>query len=113
MHKNDIKVYADVILNHKAGADFSETFKAYEVDLTTGRIELLMLMILKHGLDLILRVGTENILSSCGISNILMELILIINNKRKQFLKSLEKTKDLARMFPTKREFRLFDVCRY
>ena len=32
LHKNDIKVYADVILNHKAGADFSETFKAYEVD---------------------------------------------------------------------------------
>lgn len=31
-HENDIKVYADVILNHKAGADFSETFKAYEVD---------------------------------------------------------------------------------
>ncbi|MDU5998372.1 MAG: alpha-amylase, partial [Finegoldia magna] len=32
LHKNDIKVYADVILNHKAGADFSETFKVYEVD---------------------------------------------------------------------------------
>ena len=32
LHENDIKVYADVILNHKAGADFSETFKAYEVD---------------------------------------------------------------------------------
>ena len=32
LHENDIKVYADVVLNHKAGADFSETFKAYEVD---------------------------------------------------------------------------------
>ena len=32
LHENDIKVYADVVLNHTAGADFSETFKAYEVD---------------------------------------------------------------------------------
>lgn len=32
LHENDIKVYADVVLNHKAGADFSETFQAYEVD---------------------------------------------------------------------------------
>lgn len=32
IHANDMEVYADVILNHKAGADFSETFKAIQVD---------------------------------------------------------------------------------
>lgn len=32
LHKNKIKVYADVVLNHKAGADFSEEFQAIQVD---------------------------------------------------------------------------------
>lgn len=32
LHKHDIKVYADVVLNHKAGADYSEVFKAVQVD---------------------------------------------------------------------------------
>lgn len=32
LHTHDIKVYADVILNHKAGADFSEEFQAIQVD---------------------------------------------------------------------------------
>ncbi len=32
IHKQDMEVYADVVLNHKAGADFTETFKAVEVD---------------------------------------------------------------------------------
>ena len=102
LHENDIKVYADVVL--KLEQISQKLLRLTKSILATGRKELLMLMILKHGLDLILKVGMENILSSCGISNILMELILIINNKRKQFSKSLEKTKDLARMFPTKKE---------
>ena len=32
LHKYEIKVYADIVLNHKAGADYSETFKAIQVD---------------------------------------------------------------------------------
>lgn len=32
LHTQDIKVYADVVLNHKAGADFTEEFLAIEVD---------------------------------------------------------------------------------
>lgn len=32
LHKHDIKVYADVVLNHKAGADFTEEFYAVQVD---------------------------------------------------------------------------------
>lgn len=32
LHKYDIKVYADVIMNHKAGADYPETFMAVQVD---------------------------------------------------------------------------------
>lgn len=32
LHEKDIQVYADVVLNHKAGADFTEVFKAIEVD---------------------------------------------------------------------------------
>lgn len=32
LHRNGIKVYADIILNHKAGADFSEEFTAIQVD---------------------------------------------------------------------------------
>lgn len=32
LHTYDIKVYADVILNHKGGADFSEEFQAVQVD---------------------------------------------------------------------------------
>ena len=32
IHKRDMEVYADVVLNHKAGADFSETFDAIMVD---------------------------------------------------------------------------------
>lgn len=32
LHKHDIKVYADVVLNHKAGADYSEVFRAVQVD---------------------------------------------------------------------------------
>lgn len=30
--KHGVVVYADAVLNHKAGADFAETFKAIEVD---------------------------------------------------------------------------------
>lgn len=32
LHKNDIQIYADVVLNHKAGADFTEEFEAVQVD---------------------------------------------------------------------------------
>lgn len=32
LHENDILVYADVVLNHKAGADYTEVFKAVIVD---------------------------------------------------------------------------------
>ena len=32
LHKNDIKVYADVVLNHKGNADFEEEFMARMVD---------------------------------------------------------------------------------
>ncbi|MDO4662343.1 MAG: alpha-amylase [Tissierellia bacterium] len=32
LHKEGIKVYADVVLNHKAGADFAEEFEAVMVD---------------------------------------------------------------------------------
>lgn len=32
IHKHDMQVYADVVLNHKAGADFTETFRAIQVD---------------------------------------------------------------------------------
>lgn len=32
LHDNDIKVYADVVLNHKANGDFEETFMAVQVD---------------------------------------------------------------------------------
>ena len=32
IHKHDMHVYADVVLNHKAGADFTETFRAIQVD---------------------------------------------------------------------------------
>ncbi|GMA08339.1 hypothetical protein GCM10025886_14900 [Tetragenococcus halophilus subsp. flandriensis] len=32
LHGNDIKVYADIIMNHKAGADFTEEMTAIEVD---------------------------------------------------------------------------------
>jgi len=32
LHKNGVKVYADVVLNHKGGADGTETFPAVEVD---------------------------------------------------------------------------------
>ncbi|WP_414053053.1 alpha-amylase [Macrococcus animalis] len=32
LHDHDIKVYADVVLNHKAGADEAETVKVVEVD---------------------------------------------------------------------------------
>ena len=31
-HQRGMKVYADTVLNHKAGADFKETFKAVLVD---------------------------------------------------------------------------------
>lgn len=31
-HENEMHVYADVVLNHKAGADYSETFQAVQVD---------------------------------------------------------------------------------
>ncbi|MDO5695342.1 MAG: alpha-amylase [Eubacteriales bacterium] len=31
LHDHDIRVYADVVLNHKAGADFAETFQAVKV----------------------------------------------------------------------------------
>ncbi|MGD6816402.1 alpha-amylase [Metabacillus sp. 113a] len=31
-HENEIQVYADVVMNHKAGADETETFKVVEVD---------------------------------------------------------------------------------
>ncbi len=32
LHKNEISVYLDTVLNHKVGADFTETFMAQEVD---------------------------------------------------------------------------------
>lgn len=32
IHNHDMRVYADVVLNHKAGADFKETFQAIQVD---------------------------------------------------------------------------------
>lgn len=32
LHQSDIKVYADIVLNHKAGADFTEEFLAVQVD---------------------------------------------------------------------------------
>lgn len=32
LHKYEIKVYADIVLNHKAGADFTEEFLAVQVD---------------------------------------------------------------------------------
>ena len=32
LHKNEIKVYADVVLNHKAGADYTQEFQAIQVD---------------------------------------------------------------------------------
>src|SRR5690625_74269 len=32
LHKHEIKVYADIVLNHKAGADYSEEFEAVQVD---------------------------------------------------------------------------------
>lgn len=32
IHNNDMLVYADVVLNHKAGADFTEKFEAVQVD---------------------------------------------------------------------------------
>ena len=32
LHKEDIEVYADVVLNHKAGADFTEEFEVVQVD---------------------------------------------------------------------------------
>ncbi len=32
LHNHEIKVYADVVLNHKASADFTETFQAIQVD---------------------------------------------------------------------------------
>jgi alpha-amylase len=32
LHNNDIRVYADVVLNHKAAADFTEEFEVIEVD---------------------------------------------------------------------------------
>ncbi|MCI5839952.1 MAG: alpha-amylase [Peptoniphilaceae bacterium] len=32
LHENNIKVYGDVVLNHKAGADYTEKFKAIMVD---------------------------------------------------------------------------------
>lgn len=32
IHKNDMLVYADVVINHMAGADFEEEFMAVEVD---------------------------------------------------------------------------------
>jgi len=32
LHKHKIKVYADVVLNHKAGADYFEEFQAIQVD---------------------------------------------------------------------------------
>lgn len=32
LHAHDIQVYADIVLNHKAGADFTEQFSAVQVD---------------------------------------------------------------------------------
>lgn len=32
LHQQEIKVYADIVLNHKAGADFTEEFLAVQVD---------------------------------------------------------------------------------
>lgn len=40
LHKNNILVYADVVLNHKAGADFSEVFQAIQVDENDRNIEI-------------------------------------------------------------------------
>lgn len=38
LHKNEISVYLDAVMNHKAGADYTERFMAREVD-PTQRIE--------------------------------------------------------------------------
>lgn len=37
LHRNQIGVYLDAVMNHKAGADYTEWFMAQEVDPATGK----------------------------------------------------------------------------
>lgn len=37
LHRNQIGVYLDAVMNHKAGADYTEWFMAQEVDPGNGK----------------------------------------------------------------------------
>ena len=40
LHKKNIDVYGDVVMNHKGGADYTETVTAVEVDPSNRNIEV-------------------------------------------------------------------------
>ena len=40
LHKQNIDVYGDVVMNHKGGADYTETVTAVEVDRNNRNIEV-------------------------------------------------------------------------
>src|SRR5699024_3999563 len=93
LHKYEIKVYADIVLNHKAGADYSEEFAAIQVDEEDRMKEILMFIILRDGQVLIFLAEIKNILLLSGIFSIFRVSILIKKQEQKESLKLLEKIK--------------------
>ena len=65
LHKNNIRVYADIVLNHKMGADESEVVYAKEQHVSKQL----------HGLNTIFQIEKINIQNLNGTIHILMEPI--------------------------------------
>ena len=75
LHKKNIDVYGDVVMNHKGGADYTETVTAVEVDRAIEMLKYQVIMKLVRGRDLTFQDVEILILISNGNGIILTERI--------------------------------------
>ena len=90
LHKYDIDVYLDAVLNHKGGADETETFLAIEVDPENRNVEISAPFDIDGWRNSLFLEEMISILRLSGILLFLMVLITIIGLEKMEFIKLLE-----------------------
>lgn len=93
LHKNKIAVYLDVVLNHKAGGDFTEKFMVVEVDPDQRNKALGNLMKYKDGPDIAFMDVKINIRILSGIIIIFPGLDLMMLESEVVYFRFKEKEK--------------------
>lgn len=98
-HELGISIYLDVILNHKAGADEVEIFKAIEVSAENREDEIGEERDIGGWTKFTFPNRNKNIQILNGISIIFQVLIMTISKRKRQFLKSADLIKAGAPVF--------------